>query len=77
MDLGRLRERFPDLVLIGNISSHTVHVGSREDVVAEALSCLDQARQGTGIIVGTSNYFVPHTPIENVLALIETIRQYR
>ena len=77
MDLGRLRERFPDLVLIGNVSSHTVHLGSRGEVIAEALSCLEEARRNGGIIVGTSNYFVPHTPVENVLALIEAIRQYR
>jgi hypothetical protein len=77
MDLRRLRERFPDLVLIGNVSSHTVHLGSREEVVAEARSCLEEARRSGGIIVGASNYFVSHTPAENVLALIEAIRQYR
>ena len=77
MDLGRLRERFPALVLIGNISSHTVHMGSREETVAEALSCLEEARRSKGIIVGTSNYFVPHTPVENVMVLLETIRQNR
>jgi hypothetical protein len=77
MDLRRLRKRFPDLVLIGNISSHTVHLGSKEEVVAEAVSCLKEAKRSLGIIVGASNYFVPHTPVENVLALIETIQQYR
>jgi hypothetical protein len=77
MDLTRLRERFPRLVLLGNVSSHTVHLGTREEVVAEALSCLELAQSSTGIIVGTSNYFVPGTPIENVVALIETIREHR
>ena len=77
MDLARLRERFPRLVLLGNVSSHTVHLGTRQEVVAEAMSCLELSRHGTGIIVGTSNYFVPGTPIENVVALIETIREYR
>ncbi len=77
MDLGELRESFPNLTLIGNISSHTVHLGSRDEVVAEVLSCLEEANRSQGIIVGTSNYFVPGTPIENVEAMLETIRQYR
>jgi len=77
MDLGKLRETFPNLTLIGNISSHTVHLGSRDEVVAEVLSCLEEAKRSQGIIVGTSNYFVPGTPIENVEAMLETIRQCR
>jgi len=77
MDLESLRERFPALVLLGNVSSHTVHLGSKQEVIAEAMSCLELAKRTTGVIVGTSNYFVPHTPIENVMALIETIREHR
>ena len=77
MDLRTLRERFPHLTLIGNISCHTVHLGSREDVIAEALTALDEAKRSGRIIVGTSNYFVPGTPVENVIALIETIRENR
>ena len=77
MDLGRLRERYPDLTLIGNISSHTVHLGSREEVVAETRSCLDAARQYHGIIVGVSNAFVPGTPLANVEAVLETITEHR
>ncbi len=72
MDLGRLRERFPRLVLIGNISSRTLHRGRPEDVAAEARSCLDEARRSRGIIVGLSNYAMPGTPPENLEALVET-----
>ena len=77
MDLGRLRSRFPHLTCIGNVSSHTLHRGTFTEVVAEALSCLEEAKRSRGIIVGTSNAFVPGTPIENVLALLETIREHR
>ncbi len=77
MDLGLMRERFPELTLIGNISSHTVHLGSREEVIAETRSCLQEAKRSGGIIVGTSNYFVPGTPRENVEAMLETIREQR
>ena len=77
MELGRLRARFPKLALIGNISSHTVHLGSQQDVIDETLSCLKEARRSTGIVVGISNYVVPQTPVENVRAMIETIKRYR
>ena len=77
MDLRRLRREFPDLVLVGNINSHTMHLGSRDEVVEETLSCLDEARRSGGIIVGISNYFVPGTPGENVQAMLEAIEQNR
>ena len=77
MDMGRLRQQFPDLVLVGNINSHTMHLGSREDVVEETLTCLEEAKRSGGIIVGISNYFVPGTPIENVEAMLEAIEKNR
>jgi len=77
MDLAQLRERFPDLTLIGNISSHTLHRGTKEEVVEETRSCLEEAKRSHGVIVGVSNAVMPHTPIENVEAMLETIREYR
>jgi hypothetical protein len=77
MDLGRLRAAFPKLTLIGNISSHTVHVGSRKEVIDETLACLEEARRSYGIIVGVSNYFVLGTPLANVHAVIDTLHRYR
>ncbi len=77
MDLGRLRHEFPDLTLVGNINSHTMHLGTRDEVIEEALSCLEEARRSAGIIVGVSNYFVPGTPIENVEAMLEAIADNR
>jgi hypothetical protein len=77
MDLRKLRERFPHLVLIGNISSHTLHRGTKEDVIRETTSCLDEARRSLGIIVGVSNYILPGTPEENLWAMIETMKEFR
>jgi hypothetical protein len=77
MDLGRLRKRYPDLVLIGNISSHTLHKGTKKEVVEETLSCLDEAKKSGGIIVGASNYMMLGTPEENLMAMVDTIRKYR
>ena len=77
MDLGKLRREFPDLTLVGNINSHTMHLGTREEIVEEALSSLQEAKRSRGIIVGISNYFVPGTPVENVEAMLETIQKHR
>lgn len=77
MELSELRQRFPHLALLGNISSHTLHLGTREEVIAQTWSCVEDAVRYGGIIVGVSNYIVPHTPIENVVAMLEVIRDHR
>lgn len=77
MDLRRLRERFPNLSILGGISSHTLHVGSRQEVIAETLSAIEEAKRSGGIVVGASNQIVADTPPENLFAMIETIRRNR
>ena len=77
MALNRLRDTFPDLTLIGNISSHNLHVGTREEVIEEARTCVETAKVRKGVIVGISNMPMPGTPIENVVAMLETIEKYR
>lgn len=77
MDLRRLREAFPHLTLIGNISSHTLHVGTRDEVIAETRSCLEAAKELGGIIVGVSNLIVPPTPVENFFAMVEILAEER
>jgi Uroporphyrinogen decarboxylase (URO-D) len=77
MDLPTLRERFPELILIGNMSSQTIHLGTLDEIEAEALTCLQQARECRGVIAGVSNYFVPGTPMENVELLLRVIEDNR
>jgi len=72
-----LRVCFPKLTLIGNISSHTVHLGTRDQVVAEVESVMAQAHRVGGVVVGVSNYVVPGTPPENVMAMVETVERLR
>jgi len=66
MDLTILERRYPRLTCIGNISSHTLHRGSVEDV-----------KNNKGIVVGVSNQITSATPKENVCAMLETISRYR
>jgi len=73
MDLRALRERFDSLTLIGNISSHTVHLGTRDQIVAEVRDCVETARELGRVVVGISNYVVPGTPPENVKTLCDSV----
>lgn len=77
MDLRRLREAYPHLTLIGNIGSHTLHTGTKEEVIAETRSCLDAARELGGIMVGVSNLIVPPTPEENFFAMVQVLSNER
>jgi len=77
MDLRTLRKRYPHLTLMGGISSETLHVGTRDEVVAETLSALEVAQAEGSIMVGCSNQVVAQTPIQNFMAMIETINEHR
>ena len=77
MDLARLRNEYPKLTLMGNISSWTLSLGSEEDVRAEVKSCFDAARKYSGIIVGISNFVLPETPLKNLDMMLATIEEER
>jgi hypothetical protein len=77
MDLVELRERYPRLTLIGNLSSQTLHVGTPQEVIDEVASCIDAAKEHGGIMVGLSNYALPGTPEENVRAMLDEIERLR
>lgn len=77
MDLDRLRERFPHLTCVGNLSSHTLHRGTPEEVAAEVELCMAAAGRHGGIVVGLSNYGMPGTPPENLEAMLEAIERLR
>ncbi len=77
MDLARLREAYPHLTLIGNISSHTLDTGTEQQVIEQARDCVQTAKSMGRIIVGTSNYILPGTPPANIWAMLETIDKHR
>ncbi len=77
MDLRTLHDRYPELVLIGNISSHTVHLGPPEAIVRETEAALEEAKRRGRTLVGVSNYFVPGTPLAHAELVLETIQAGR
>jgi len=77
MDLERLRDRFPDLRLMGGIASETMHLGTVDDVREECLSALEVARRRGRTMVGVSNTVVAPTPFANFDAMVETLQRCR
>lgn len=77
MDLRQLHDRFPGLTTIGNISSHTLHLGTSDDVRREVEDAAEEGKRFGRTVVGVSNYIVPGTPVENVVTMIETIARLR
>jgi len=77
MDLARLRDTFPHLTLLGGIASETLHMGTKEEVIAEVRSALAVAKEKGGIIVGCSNLIVAPTPAENIWAMMESLHAER
>ena len=76
MALREMRARYPNLTCFGNISTITLHTGSREDVIAETRDNAEAALELGGILCGVSNQIVPHAPPDNVLAMLDTIEEY-
>ena len=72
MDLGQVRDRFPDLTMWGGVAcGPTLRNGTPEQVKEEALRSLEVASPGGGLILGSSNTILHGTPPENVWAMLE------
>lgn len=62
------------LCLNGGISSqYTLPWGTSADVQQEVTACLRYLGRGGGYIIGPTKSILPETPLENILALFETI----
>jgi uroporphyrinogen-III decarboxylase len=75
-----LKRDFGDrLVLNGAIDSHHVLIkGTPSSVRADTRAILDIMAPGGGYIAGASHdWILPETPLSNVLAMFDTIREYR
>jgi uroporphyrinogen decarboxylase len=74
MHFDKLRARFPDLVLIGNVSCDVLQRGTAEEVRQFTLRCLEAA--APRVIIASANSLLHGTPRENVLAMYETAKKY-
>lgn len=79
MNLKELKKEFGDkIVFNGCIDSHHVLInGTPEYVRSETKRTLEIMKKGGGFIAGASHdYILEETPVENVLAMFETIHDY-
>ena len=76
MDMQRLHERFPDMVLWGGLScGKLLRLGKPERVKAEARRLLDTIGRDNRLVIGSSNTLMHGTPPENVLAIREALME--
>ena len=79
MDLKKLKADFGDRILFnGAIDSHHVLIeGTPETVSAQTRKVLDIMAPGGGYVAGASHdTILEETPVENVLAMFDTVLQY-
>ena len=79
MEPGRLKRDFGDrIVLNGGIDTHHVLInGTPDHVRRRTREVLEVMKPGGGYVASPSHdYLLPETPVENVLAMYETIREY-
>jgi uroporphyrinogen-III decarboxylase len=75
----RLKEQFGDQILLnGAIDSHHVLMEcSPEEVRSKTREVVEIMMPGGGYVAGASHdWILPETPLENVLAMFDAIRDY-
>jgi uroporphyrinogen-III decarboxylase len=76
MTVDKLRKAYPNLIILGNISSGTLHKGTAMDVREETRATLMESG-GYNYIPGPSNAVMHGTPVENVYSMIDEIEKYK
>jgi uroporphyrinogen decarboxylase len=77
MDVYELKRKTAGrLVLIGGLGNQsTLPFGSPEDVRTETQRIIRELGRGGGYVLGPSKALLPDTPIENIIAFVETATQ--
>ncbi len=78
MDLSKIKEKYGKRIcLIGGISNEVLSKGTVEDVVRETLRAIKIAAPGSGYIPASdSGDLLDTMPIENIWAMINTVKKY-
>ena len=79
MDRGELNRDFgKQLIFHGGIENqHVLPHGSAADVRKEVITCLETLGDGGGYLPSSCHNVQAGTPVENVLTLIETVREWK
>ena len=75
MDIFRLKTKYgAQICFAGGISTqHALPYGTPEQVREETLKCIEVMGKGGGYVVAPAKPILPGVPIENAVALIDTI----
>jgi uroporphyrinogen-III decarboxylase len=78
MDPAKLKKQFGDrLCFMGTVDEqHTLPFGSVDDVRREVLERLRTVGKSGGLILAPTHHVQLDTPVENLMALIETAKQH-
>ena len=78
MDRGVLKEHFgKDLIFHGGVENQKVlPLGNVRDVVDETRTCLETLGRGGGYICCSCHNVQAGTPVENVIAMIDTVQKW-
>lgn len=77
MDIVAVKRRYPRLCLVGNVNSATALAGGTpDDVRREVIELLQQVAPGGAYVLCSDSDLRNDMPIENILAMVETGRQY-
>ena len=78
MDRVEIKEKFGDMITLDTGASvqSTLPHGTVDDVRRETLHALKHLAPGGGFVYGTSHMAMYDVPVENILALYDTCREY-
>lgn len=74
MRFADLRARYPEVVLFGNVSCDLLVTGTPQEVSEVVVECIEGAFPR--VVIGSSNSVLHGSPIENVIAMYETVKNY-
>jgi hypothetical protein len=73
-----IKQEYGDSMTIdtGISNQKTLPFGTQDDVQREVLTALKYLAPGGGFVYGTSHFALYDVPIENIITLYETLKQY-
>lgn len=79
MDRDNLKKLYgKDLIFHGGVENqHVLPLGTVQDVIDETRQCLDTLGKDGGYICCSCHNIQAGTPVENILAMIDTVKTYR
>jgi uroporphyrinogen-III decarboxylase len=78
IELKELKEKYGEkITLIGNVDcAKTLVYGSKEDIYKEVEKCINDAKDGGGFILSSSNSIHYNIPAKNFIYMIEAARKF-